>query len=232
MIDILNYEITELASMALKKPEDFGYWGSKDMFVTWGFAGHDKTRDSNIMEKSNFKVITEDLISRFPNDFVIENYNHWLCGWVDRLICRILIDEEKGFTEDNIAESFKEAIIWHEKLQDYLIADDNDYYNQLHNETIEVIEDMADYLLLMVDKTKDGWSERILYTLENEIGIEFNPDYDQYPDDNKMLEAILKSGLCNPERWGEWNEWCDEQGFDRPIFPVKENPNQLKLFED
>jgi hypothetical protein len=38
--------------------------------------------------------------------------------------------------------------------------------------------------------------------------------------------------LCLPERWGEWYEWCDEQGFDRPIFPTKENPNQLKLFED
>jgi hypothetical protein len=68
--------------------------------------------------------------------------------------------------------------------------------------------------------------------LTNDLNFEFNVDADQYPNDNKLLEAVLKSGLCKAERWGEWYEWCDEQGFDRPIFPEKENPNQLKLFED
>lgn len=232
MIQINLEDISSLAKQALAKPSDFGYWGNQDMFKTWGFSGHDVTRDSSVMEKSNFKVITEDLISRFPNDFVIEQYNHWLCGWIDRLTCHILIDDDEDCVEDNITESFKEAVIWHEKLQDYPIADEDDYYEQLHNEAIEAITDMADYLLLVTDRTKDGWAEKILYTLENEMGFEFNPDYDQYPDDDQVLEAILKSDLCNPETWGEWNEWCDEHNFDRPIWPVIENPNQLKLFED
>ena len=38
MIDVENYTISKLAEMALKKPDDFGYWGYEDMFKTWGFV--------------------------------------------------------------------------------------------------------------------------------------------------------------------------------------------------
>ena len=232
MIDIKDYKITKLAEMALKKPDDFGYWGYEDMFKTWGFSGHDQSRDSDIMQKSNFKVITEDLINRYPNDFRIETFRHWAVGSVDRLTCRILIDENKGINVDNIAESFKTSMNWHEQINDYPIADENDYYVRLQDEAIDYIQDMEDYLLLVINTEEDGWAEKIYFTLTNDLNFEFDIDANQYPNDNKILEAVLKSGLCKPERWGEWYEWCDEQGFDRPIFPEKENPNQLKLFED
>ena len=93
--------ILKCAKDGLQKPEDFGYWGSEDMFKTWGFCGVDKNRDSDLLEISNFDFITKDLISKFPNDFKIENYSHWMVGNVDRLVCRILkyelpfIDEVK-----------------------------------------------------------------------------------------------------------------------------------------
>jgi hypothetical protein len=232
MINIENYTINKLAEMALQKPDDFGYWGYEDMFKTWGFTGHNQSRDSNIMEKSNFKVITEDLIDRYPNDFRIETFNHWAVGSVDRLTCRILIDEAKGCDEDNIAESFKESMNWHDKINDYPIADEDDYYVKLQDEAIDCIENMDEHLLLVTNTEENGWAEKLYFTLTNDLNFEFNVDADQYPNDNKILEAVLKSGLCLPERWGEWYEWCDEQGFDRPIFPAKENPNQLKLFED
>jgi hypothetical protein len=232
MIDIRNYTISKLAEMALKKPDDFGYWGYEDMFKTWGFAGHDQSRDSNIMEKSNFKVITGDLMNQYPNDFRIETFAHWAVGSVDRLICRILIDETKGCDEDNITESFKASMNWHNRINDYPIADEDYYYEKLQDEAIDCIKNMEDYLLLVTNTEEDGWAEKIYYTLTNDLNFEFDVDAEQYPNDNKILEAVLKSGLCNPDRWGEWYEWCDEQGFDRPIFPAKENPKQLKLFEE
>lgn len=232
MIDIRDYTISKLAEMALKKPDDFGYWGYEDMFKTWGFAGHDQSRDSNIMEKSNFKVITGDLMNQYPNDFRIETFAHWAVGSVDRLICRILIDETKGCDEDNITESFKASMNWHNRINDYPIADEDYYYEKLQDEAIDCINNMEDYLLLVTNTEEDGWAEKIYYTLTNDLNFEFDVDAEQYPNDNKILEAVLKSGLCNPDRWGEWYEWCDEQGFDRPIFPAKENPKQLKLFED
>jgi hypothetical protein len=115
-------------------------------------------------------------------------------------------------------------------LSDYPLADDDYYHERLDIEAIDCIEEMADYLLLVTNREEDGWAEKIHYTLTNDMDFQFDIDAEQYPDDDQVLEAILKSELCNPERWGEWYEWCDEQGFDRPIFPVKENPNQLKLF--
>jgi hypothetical protein len=225
-------DITKLASMALERPQEFGYWGFGDMFKTWGFTGHDKSRDSNLMDLSNFNVISQDLIDQFPEDYRIETYKHWAVGSVDRLVCRILLDEDKGCVEDNITNAFKLAVKWHIALIDYPIADENNYQEAIYRECISVLENMEDYLLLVIDQTQEGWVEKIYHTLTDELNFEFYPHWDLYPDDNKILEAALKSGLCNPDRWGEWYEWCDEQGFDRPIWPVKEDPNQLKLFED
>ena len=91
--------ITNLAEHALKKPEDFGYWGNEEMFKTWGFTGHDRTGMFDILQEANFKSITEDLIAKYPNDFRIEHYSHWASGWVERLTCRVLIHKENGFLE-------------------------------------------------------------------------------------------------------------------------------------
>jgi hypothetical protein len=230
-LDVDNYTIEYLAQSALEKPKDFGYWGSVDMFNTWGFTGIDQTRDSNILDRSNFRVISNDLMKMYPNDFEIESYSHWACGSIDRLVCRIL-KSPGDIIEENITLCFFQAMEWHRTLEQYPVADDDDYLDLIREECLDYIENMADYLLLVTNTKDDGWAAKILDTLENELDFIFSPDQDQYPDDDQVLEAILKSELCNPERWGEWYEWCDEHGFDRPIFPVKENPNQLKLFQD
>ena len=69
-----NYteNILKCAKDGLQKPEDFGYWGSSDMFKTWGFCGVDKNRDSNLLEISNFDIITKDLMTTFPLDFRVQ----------------------------------------------------------------------------------------------------------------------------------------------------------------
>jgi hypothetical protein len=224
-------DIESLAKQSLTKPPYFGYWGSKDMFKTWGMSGFNETGASDLLEKSNFKVISEELQSKYPDDFRIEKFNHWAAGWVNSLTCRVLKDEN-GIGNENITDAFKSVIQWHERLDEYALADEDVYYSLLTEECIGIIEDMPDYLTLMIDTANDGWAEKINYTLNNDLNFEFNPDIGQYPNDNKILEAVLVSNLCNPLRWGEWNEWCDEQGFDRPNFENKENPNQLKLFED
>lgn len=223
-------DLVKLARQSLERPEYFIHHGNNEMFKTWGFAGIDKSRDSSILEKSNFDVITKELIKKYPNDFEIEGYSHWACGHIDRLICRVL-KENYGPSENNITEAFKELIEWHKELNEYPIADDSEYYSLITEECIDIIENMDDHLLLMIDKSNDGWSEKIYHTLVSVLDFEFNPDYDQHPTDDIILEAVLLSSLCNQERWGEWYEWCDEKGLNRPVFENKENPNQLKLFE-
>lgn len=139
-----NYSenILKCAGDALIKPDDFGYWGPRDTFVTWGFCGIDQNRDSETLQRSNFRVISADLMDRYPYDFRIETYRHWAVGSVERLLCRVLYTEENGVVIDNITNAFKSAMEWQDKLQKYPVADENDW---MELEALELEELEVDY---------------------------------------------------------------------------------------
>lgn len=222
--------ITELARMALEKPSDFGYWGSEDMFVTWGFTGHDRNPMSKNLGESNFKAISEDLMTRYPDDFRIENYRHWVVGWVDRLVCRILINEKDGIVESNISESFKAAIDYHLKLEDYPIIDENIYDEMQAADIINCITDLPRYLADMIDQDDAFWVDKILQGLWEDLNVYIDPDAELYPKDSEVLMAAYIKELWNPENIDLWQEFCEENNLEFP--PKKKNPNQLTLFED
>lgn len=229
-IDTSKFPITELAKQSLKKPDDFGYWGNEEMFTTWGFTGIDRTRDSTILDISNFEVITKDLIEKYPNDFRIENYGHWLCGWVDRLCCRV-IKNQGEINEENITKAFHAAMEWHEKLSDYPVASENDYSEREYEAAIEFIQDLPNSILDLVDPSIDGWSEKIFHELVHNMDVDFIPDSESYPTDDELITAIYNMQLWDINSIDEWNEWTDRNGLER--IPYKqENPNQLKLFEE
>lgn len=227
---VYTENILKCVNDSLIKPEDFGYWGSEDMFVTWGFCGIDKTRDSNVMDISNFEVITEELMSKYPNDFRIETYNHWLCGWVNRLICRVLNDGPEVI-HSNISEAFKTVMTCKDKLADYPIYDEADYYDRLYKEAIDCLYDLPDYLENMIDTNVPNYGEDIYYELTANMNIEFDVDGEQYPKDDDIKYAVYSLQYWNDEATEEWNEWTDQNGMER-ISTRKKNPNQLNLFED
>ena len=233
-----NYteNILKCAKDGLQKPEDFGYWGSNDMFKTWGFCGVDKNRDSNLLEISNFDVITKDLMTTFPLDFRIENYSHWLVGNVDRLVCRILkreipfIDEVK---QEDITIAFRAAMEWLDQLRDYPVADENDYYDKQYQQGIEAITEWDNDNPGMICKDNlKNWADRIWYELSND-GYAFEDNY--YPSDEVIYKIIYKFGLQNEEQYNKWVEFCKKYNLDMPASFAEEfsknNPDQLKLFE-
>jgi len=230
---MINYElnIEESARLAIKRPEDFGYWGSDDMFKTWGFTGHDKSRDANILERSNFKIISQDLMSKYPEDCRIESYSHWLVGNVERLVCRILLDEDKGIVENNITDVFKLAMRWQDDLNDYPIADENDWSDECYKECIETLEGMGDYLLKMIDTSNKDWAENVHFYLMQEMNVEFDPDADMYPSDDQIRLAVYSLKLWNLEEKEEWDNWAEDSGLE-PIYYKDKDKNQLKLFEE
>lgn len=230
MIQVSNQPITKLAEMALKKPEDFGYWGDEDMFVTWGFTGHDRTGMSKTLEEANFKAISEDLMTKYPDDFRIEHYSHWACGWVDRLVCRILNHKDKGFVEENITEAFAKAIEYHIKLEDYPIFDENLYSEMEAEQVIECIRDLPKYLLDMINQDDAFWIDKIIHSLYENLNVEIVPDADIYPKDEDILMAVYIEQLWNPENIELWEEFCSRNNLEYP--PKLNNPNQLSLFED
>lgn len=209
--------IEKYAKMATEKPQDFGYWGSSDMFDTWGFTNVDQNRDSDALEKANFKYITEDLMGSFPEDFRIETYNHWAVGSVDRLVCRIYEEDRK-----TIALPFLLAMEWLDKLDDYPVADEDTYQDMVDSDNVDSI-DFWNYLNPgFIDTNKsEHWASDILYELEVNMDT-FVSFENGHPKDDDIIQAIYNLQYWNPEKFMEWYRFCDDNGLERPPFTANE----------
>jgi hypothetical protein len=221
--------IEKYAKQATTRPDDFGYWGSDDMFKTWGFTKIDQNRDSDVLAKSNFKYITEELMDIFPDDYRIENYAHWAVGNVDRLVCRVYDDDDKKI----ISSSFYLAMEWLDKLDDYPVADEDSYQTMMHIDNIESLDFWADICPGYVDIEKyPDWAGDVLYELEVNMNIEFHLDSGS-PKDEDIIQAIYNLQYWNAAGYVKWFEFCDRNNLERPQFLVndisKNNPNQLEM---
>jgi hypothetical protein len=210
--------IEKYAKQATTKPEDFGYWGSDDMFKTWGFTNIDQSRDSDVLTKSNFKYITEELMGIFPDDYRIETYNHWAVGSVDRLVCRVYDDDDVKI----ISSSFYLAMEWLDKLDDYPVADENSYGEMLHLDNIENLDFWADICPGYVDIEKHpDWAIDVLHELEVNMNIEFHLDSGT-PKDEDIIQSIYNLQYWNAAGYVKWYEFCDRNGLERPPFTANE----------
>lgn len=210
-------EIEKYAKMATEKPQDFGYWGDSDMFDTWGFTNIDQNRDSDVLEKANFKYITEELMGIYPDDYRIETYNHWAVGSVDRLVCRVYEDDTD---KKVIASSFYLAMEWLDKLSDYPVADEETYDKMVDDDNIDSI-DFWNYLNPgYVDIVNNpGWASEVYHELE--VNMDIDVRYSGFKD-NDILMAIYNLQIWSPELFMEWYAFCDQNGMERPPFTANE----------
>jgi hypothetical protein len=86
----------------------FAYYGEREGWLIV-LSQH---RDSDALERSNWDVITADMLARFPDDAAIERQNHWAVGWTETLLVR------PGSPALAAAEG------WTAKLADYPVADE------------------------------------------------------------------------------------------------------------
>lgn len=210
--------LEKYAKQATTKPEDFGYWGSEDMFKTWGFTNIDQSRDSDILTKSNFKYITEELMGIFPDDFRIENYNHWAVGWVDRLVCRVYDDDDQKI----ISSSFYLAMEWLDKLDNYPVADEDSYGEMLYIDNIESLNFWSEICPGYIDIEKHpDWASEVIHELEVNMNIEFHLDSGT-PNDEDIIQAIYNLQYWNAAGYVKWYEFCDRNGLEKPPFTANE----------
>ena len=207
--------IEKFAKMATEKPQDFGYWGSSDMFDTWGFTNIDQNRDSDALDKANFKFITKDLMGSFPEDFRIETYNHWAVGSVDRLVCRIYEEDRK-----TVALPFLLAMEWLDKLADYPVADEETYTKFIDDDNIDSI-DFWNYLNPgFVDIVNNpDWASEVYYELD--VNMDVDVRYSGFKD-NDIMMAIYQLQIWSPEMFMDWYAFCDQNGLERPPFTANE----------
>lgn len=216
MEDIMykGFNLVELAGQALTRPDDFGWWGKEEMFNTWGWSGIDVNNSSNVLDECNFRVICDDLLSKYPDDFEIVGLKHWAVGHVDRLTVRIL-DKPGDVTEDNITPAFREAIEWLISLDEYPIADEMKFDEACYEYVFNyLVQDIPSDVYI-----KNSKEETAALILE-----ELNSSYDDLDytelamggssiSDNAIRYAAYDLGLCSIEYRDVWDEWIDEEGL-------------------
>lgn len=90
----------------------FAYWGERQEWLI-ALTVH---RDSDALERSNWDVITDDLLANFPTDHTaIETFSNWAVGWNMVLLVR------PG------TAAVARAQEWAEKLDNYPVADENHF---------------------------------------------------------------------------------------------------------
>ncbi len=119
----------EYIETCLKRPDSFIYYGDLEN-PPWGWTHVSHHRDSDLLDESNWETISKDLLERFPDSFVIERSNHFLVGWCEQL---------RVNTED--LEAIDALLEWQESLDNYPVADDEDYSQHEHEAALEAWDD-------------------------------------------------------------------------------------------
>lgn len=202
--------LVELATQSLTKPEDFGWWGDEDMFVSWGFAGIDKNNSSSLLDICNFDCVADHLRFLFPDDFHVVGIKHWAVGSLDRLTVRVLIDASKGIVAGNITESFEEVVkIGFQLREDYPIFDDDAYSLALHSEARLWVENSIPSCVLIKDSV--GYTADVLLSwfYENDYDVDEIVSSMLSFSEEMMIVAAYDLGLIDPSYREEWDDYAD-----------------------
>ena len=105
------------------KPEDWERWGST----------YSKNRDSDILAISNYETISDDMLERFPDEVTVISSSHWLVGWIDELYI-------KHYDDNGPTAAHESIMAWKDELENYCVADDEDFSQREYDSTIENIK--------------------------------------------------------------------------------------------
>ena len=148
---------------------DFAYYGDLPLGETWGFT-ISTHRDANVLERSNWEVISEDMLKRFPQSVETVSCSHWAVGWVEHLAVRMLT------TRGKTTKAGEAILEWREALADYPVASDSHYSQMEYDEALENLEWRCS-----PDNPPDDWKEKLFGELHDR-NIYYEEDYFQATD--------------------------------------------------
>lgn len=185
--------LVAMAEAVLTRPADFGYYGGYDLFGSWGITPIAQTRDSDALERSNYRRILEDMI-KLNNDlveFVADFHSgHWAVGWMEQIIVRVLYDPDEDVTPDNITGAFAKVMEIAVYLSEqYPIYDSEDYSEVESQERDEAFDSAWDTMKYRWDEEDEGplpADEEKEYAFEQLSG-----NSDESYGDADMLKEIM-----------------------------------------
>jgi hypothetical protein len=180
----------KLIQDALARPSDFAYFGDNDdLFVTWGLCGPSMHRDSDCLQESNYITIWNDLFGKFPDDVSELHSNHWAVGWIDQIMVRVIDDE------GNPTPAFEALIEWNDALNDYPVADEDDFSRREWEDFVECIEQYWSSTFYVEDQeyeTLEGipeyWAEDVASWLFDTHSIRSSEEVGE----DYVLEALVE----------------------------------------
>lgn len=155
-----------------------------------------RTRDSSVLEISNFDTICRDMEKRFPDHAWVERSSHFLVGWVDYLVVRML--HRSAFTEELRPSFAAEAIWkWEQALEDYPVADEMAYSEAEEDSRLKTLlwnfscEDLDEAAMVLE------------YLYDNCSGSLENSAEEFWPDENEVDAALVEMSR---------RVWCNDCG--------------------
>lgn len=125
------------------------HWANSREDATWIMTPISVHRDSDTLSRSNWDVISADLLDRFEDSVEVMGSRHWAVGWVDCIAVEIA-------NRDAV-----EAVLdWIDALEEYPVADDEHYSALEWEELVDWVEQEIPYLLKRFDDdelTYDQW---------------------------------------------------------------------------
>lgn len=158
--------LVRYAEQSLTRPPDFGYFGSYPLFESWGMTPIGQHRDSDALDRSNYRRILEDMTKAHPDEDMGDNVLEWVAdfragdwayGWREQIIVRVLYDAEEDITPDNITQAFRKIMEIYEGLRnDYPIYDEEDYSELEYEERMDTFHSTWDDLVRHWDEEDSG----------------------------------------------------------------------------
>jgi hypothetical protein len=147
--------LVKAATEALTRP---GSYMTSDDRLFWShgltFGQH---RDSDVLDRSNYERISEDMRAEFPGDIDVQYFSHWAVGYGETLVVRVLRDPEDDITPENITGAFMVITAITDGLRcDYPVYDDSHYSQLEYDEQREEYEEVWAGVLRCWDEDEDG----------------------------------------------------------------------------
>ena len=176
---------------ALQEPANFGYAGGRDLFGSWALGPIIRTRDSDLLTQSNADALIRHLESdpSLADDWEITGANHWAVGWVDHLSFRAIGENGEP------TRIFRVVKDWFRRLDEYPVADDDDFARREYEAALDAIEEVGGRLIDSSVAPQEWPSECYEWLAENRPrAIESRDGHGAYPSTDDMVACLAARG--------------------------------------
>jgi len=177
----------EQISEAVRRPDDFGYFGDLPIGDTWSLGPVIETRDSGPLEKANARSVKESFKTLFGDEGVDQGWevtrcNHWAVGWVEHLSFRA-IDDNGGPTAQ-----FVEMLRLNAEIEESCVLDEDLLCEIEWEATVEYLQWHA--ARFVKESAPDDWVELLAREISSEIIHESSGPYVRDEDIKAALRKL------------------------------------------